>query len=112
MQTSNVKNGNYGVSFHYFLCGATDGSCGAASQDINRFILKQISSTHFFARGWFYLQQPAPGAVVNGIRKFMYFKDSCEATSGSPARMRGLSKCKRRRSTCRPAGAQSRFCMT
>jgi hypothetical protein len=74
---------------HYHLCGATDGSCGGAVQDTNRYFSKNFSSSngysngldHFFARGYVYIKSPEPGGTKEPVqRKLMWVQDG---TGGS-----------------------------
>ncbi len=70
---------------HYYVCGATDGTCGAKSQDRNRWISKVISPgvEHFFLRGYLYFKTPERDAPRDAQvqRKLLWFADSISASN-------------------------------
>jgi len=87
MITSTPPPGRSGnaLQTHYTICGATDGTCGASSQDINRWVSKVISpaQTHVFMRGYVYFKTPEPDATATTYaqRKIMWFSDSTSASN-------------------------------
>lgn len=72
--------GNYAYSQEYVICGASDGTCGAASQDTNSWIGKVFSTSlsTFWTRGYLYIQTPYLASEIDDLvqRKIMRFSDS------------------------------------
>jgi hypothetical protein len=85
-----VHSGTGSAQIYYHICGATDGSCGGASQDLNRYFNKYFNSTngypngldHLFVRGYVYFKSPEPGGTKDGVqRKIWWWADSANAWS-------------------------------
>lgn len=78
------RSGN-ALQIHYYVCGASDGTCGGASQDKNRWASKVISpgQDHFFVRGFVYFGKPQNSAPITAQvqRKLVWLADSTSATS-------------------------------
>jgi hypothetical protein len=74
----------FGVSGRYVICGdPLNAVCGAAHQDINRWIEVDMTSTdgfpdglsELFVKGKFFFQHPAAGASTDVQRKIFFLKD-------------------------------------
>ncbi len=81
-----VRSGTKSVQIRYDVCGdSTNLACGAAHQDKNRYVSKDIlpGLQRFNLRGYFYIKTPEPGASPEMSRKLLYIR-AATGPGGTP----------------------------